>query len=84
MIKAKIIEPPKLKASIAGGNGSSGTKDHAKLKNRDLVDQHPMSAVTNLVESLVDLDEDIAAERAARQSYGLSVVNGKLCQTYTV
>ena len=34
----------------AGGSG--GTSDHSKLINRDNADQHPMSAVTGLVEAL--------------------------------
>ena len=32
--------------------GGGGTADHAKLKNRDAVDQHPMSAITGLVDAL--------------------------------
>ena len=32
--------------------GSGGTSDHSKLINRDNADQHPMSAVTGLVEAL--------------------------------
>ena len=33
-------------------NGGGGTADHAKLKNRDAADQHPMSAITGLVDAL--------------------------------
>ena len=32
--------------------GGGGTADHAKLKNRDAADQHPMSAITGLVDAL--------------------------------
>ena len=32
--------------------GSGGTSDHSKLINRDAADQHPMSAVTGLVDAL--------------------------------
>lgn len=35
-----------------GGGGTGGTSDHSKLINRDNADQHPMSAVTGLVEAL--------------------------------
>ena len=36
----------------AGGGGTGGTSDHRALYNRDKADQHPMSAVTGLVEAL--------------------------------
>ena len=36
----------------AGGGGTGGTSDHSALYNRDKADQHPMSAVTGLVEAL--------------------------------
>ena len=32
--------------------GGGGTSDHSKLKNRDAVDQHPMSAITGLEDAL--------------------------------
>lgn len=32
--------------------GGGGTSDHAKLKNRDAAGQHPMSAITGLVDAL--------------------------------
>ena len=32
--------------------GGGGTADHAKLKNRDAAGQHPMSAITGLVDAL--------------------------------
>ena len=36
----------------AVGGGTGGTSDHSALYNRDKADQHPMSAVTGLVEAL--------------------------------
>lgn len=35
-----------------GGGAGGGTTDHSKLINRDKADQHPMSAITGLVEAL--------------------------------
>ena len=32
--------------------GGSGTTDHSKLKNRDASDQHPISAITDLSNTL--------------------------------
>ena len=36
--------------TLPGGGG--GTSDHSKLSNRDAADQHPMSAITGLVDEL--------------------------------
>lgn len=38
-----------------GGYGGNGTFDHNELINRDLVNQHPISAITGLQESLDEL-----------------------------
>lgn len=38
-----------------GGYGGNGTFDHNELINRDLVNQHPISAITGLKESLDEL-----------------------------
>lgn len=35
-----------------GGSGGGGTTDHTKLTNRNADDQHPMSAITGLVDAL--------------------------------
>lgn len=35
-----------------GGGSGGGTTDHSKLINRDKADQHPMSAITGLVDAL--------------------------------
>ena len=40
----------------------TATKDHDKLDNRDLPDQHPIKAITGLEESLEGLSDDIIAE----------------------
>lgn len=37
-----------------GGSGGGGTTDHNQLTNRDAENQHPMSAITGLVEVLED------------------------------
>lgn len=34
------------------GSGGGGTNDHAQLTNRDIADQHPMSAITGLTDAL--------------------------------
>lgn len=41
-----------IAALKAGGSG--GTADHSKLTNRDAADQHPMSAITGLVDTLAE------------------------------
>lgn len=40
-------------------NTGGGTKDHSKLKNRDLPDQHPISAITGLEEALNNVSKQI-------------------------
>ena len=42
-----------------GASGGSGTTDHSALSNRDLADQHPISAITNL-QSGLDAKIDVA------------------------
>lgn len=44
----------KLKVQKAESGGSGGTTDHSALLNRDLPDQHPMSAITGLEEALAN------------------------------
>ena len=43
------IEPKK---NINGTLEGKGTKDHNRLINRDLADQHPISAITDLEDTL--------------------------------
>ena len=38
-----------------GGEGGGGTTDHSQLINRDIADQHPISAITGLEEALTPL-----------------------------
>ena len=38
-----------------GGEGGGGTNDHSQLINRDIADQHPISAITGLEEALTPL-----------------------------
>ena len=40
---------------ITGSGSSGGTYDHNELTNRDLANQHPISAITGLQESLDEL-----------------------------
>lgn len=41
---------------VAGGASGGGTTDHSRLSNRDMADQHPISAITGL--------EDVLAKKA--------------------
>lgn len=42
-----------------GEKGDPGTTDHALLTNRDLENQHPMSAITGLLEALANAGQQI-------------------------
>jgi hypothetical protein len=44
----------KLRVPKAEGGGGEGTTDHSAMLNRDLPDQHPMSAITGLEEALAN------------------------------
>lgn len=46
----------------------TGTKDHDKLKNRDLPNQHPIEAVEGLTSALDDLNTGLINEEGARSS----------------
>ena len=41
------------------GHGGIGVTDHDKLNNRNLPDQHPMSAITGLAEKVAEQDEKL-------------------------
>lgn len=43
---------------VVNTGGGGGTKDHSKLINRDLPDQHPISAITGLEEALENIGKD--------------------------
>lgn len=45
----------------------TATNRHDELNNRDLPDQHPISAITDLQDTLTGLSEDVSAETEARQ-----------------
>lgn len=48
-------------------DGTQGTLLHDHLKNRDLPDQHPISAIAGLQDNLDGLSGDLVAEAEARQ-----------------
>lgn len=52
---------------VPAGGGGGGTSDHSQLENRDLDDQHPISAITDLTEALSNANAraDEAATSAA-------------------
>jgi len=52
MTDEEIIEAFGAADIIDGGGGIVATTDHARLRNRDLADQHPMSAITGLEQAL--------------------------------
>ena len=46
--------------TLSGGDSSGGAGDHSNLINRDIPDQHPISAISNLQDNLdgkVDTDD---------------------------
>ena len=49
-MEGKINGRPNINGTVTGGGG--GTADHKRLINRDLADQHPISAITDLQATL--------------------------------
>lgn len=46
----------------------TSTKDHDKLRNRDLPDQHPINAITGLEEALLNADKTFIFEQGVASS----------------
>lgn len=51
---------PELEFTVDISLGTSGTNDHAQLINRDLVDQHPVGAISGLGEILDSHESEIS------------------------
>ena len=45
----------------------TGTKDHKKLINRGIADQHPIGAITNLQETLDEKEFDEVMEKVKNE-----------------
>lgn len=43
-----------IREELIESGGPGGTADHTKLKNRDIEDQHPMSAITGLEDAIAE------------------------------
>lgn len=71
MFKAdfKLSEQKTIKADFEiKSTGTGGTSDHNKLSNRDLPDQHPISAITGLQNTLSGLQSSIGTETTEREN----------------
>lgn len=51
---------PNLKGQGGSGDGSTGTTDHNDLTNRDMANQHPISAIEGLQEALDNVEVDLS------------------------
>lgn len=56
-----------VQKALAGGGGG-GTTEHNKLSNRELADQHPMSAISGLIDKFTQTDRTIDQAIAFIQS----------------
>lgn len=71
MFKAdfKLSEQKTIKADFEiKSTGTGGTSEHNKLINRDLPDQHPISAITGLQNALSGLESSIGTETTEREN----------------
>lgn len=65
-------------AGGSGGGGEQGTIDHSKLINRDIPDQHPMSAITGLEDALKNAT---ISETSLGANMGLDESGKLICKT---
>lgn len=64
-----------VEEAVAKAGGGSGTTDHSALLNRDLHDQHPMSAITGLEEALSTFQTADDVRKAIDKALGV-IENG--------
>lgn len=64
-------------AAQSGGGGTGGTTDHAKLKNRDAANQHPIGAITGLETALA---EKYSAENPPPSGTSLGITSATVGQ----
>lgn len=53
------IEDVRNEIASSGGGGSGGTTNHAVLTNRDAENQHPISAITGLADSISEIEKEL-------------------------
>lgn len=71
--KFKMAERPVMKVRFTMPSaGSGGTKDHDQLNNRDLPDQHPISAITGLEEALNSKQDNLNEAQQSAVDSGIT------------
>lgn len=71
--KFKMAENPVMKVRFTMPSaGSGGTKDHNQLDNRDLPDQHPISAITGLEEALNSKQDNLNEAQQSAVDSGIT------------
>lgn len=56
-LSAELSSPANINGEIVSGITKVSTNDHDKLINRDLADQHPITAITGLSEELMSIKQ---------------------------
>jgi len=62
---AQDLEAATKKYVDDNSGGGGGTMDHSQLNNRDMADQHPIAAISNLTEIITNIDTALADLAAA-------------------
>ena len=78
IIKANIREVPKMTASfgdVVVQSGEGGTTRHSRLTERELPDQHPMSAITGLEDALKNAGTKFTTDETLTLKDGVLKVN---------
>lgn len=65
-------EPQRLEVTFEMTEGGKGTKDHSQLENRDLPDQHPISAITDLENTLAGKQANLSQAQIDATNSGIT------------
>jgi hypothetical protein len=68
----RINTPRKMTVRFVIAGHINGTKDHEKLYNRDLPDQHPISAITDLEDTLDGKQDSLTTEQTNAVDSGIT------------
>ena len=70
----KLTNTPFQNVNVSNTNSIAvGATDHSKLSNRDLADQHPISAITGLQEELESLNVKFTSDNEYGQNIEVSL-----------
>lgn len=76
-----IESPPPIEVGFEGVT-IEATQDHDRLFNRDISDQHPISAITGLTEAIEQTGKNLSDEYSNQQTYSLGQFCARIGKVY--